>query len=194
MDNQDDKQKDADINGKILQFIKQKPACHLRQIKKELKISMGTTQYHLEKLKKEGKITSTKNGLYKYYFPIGIFHENEKNLLQILTQETPPKILMFIIEKQNPTQNQIVESIAISTPSVNWHLSKLIDYEVIYEIREGKYKRYKITDDPRHLVSLMKNYYPHIWDHWSNRLVEIFLSLSYNNDDHNYDKAVKDGD
>ena len=182
MDNQDDKQKDIDISTKILQFIKQKPACHLRQIKKELKISMGTTQYHLEKLEKDGKITSTKNGLYKYYFPIGIFHESEKNLLQILTQETSRKILMFIIEKQNPTQNQISESIGISTPSVNWHLSRLIDYEVIYEIRDGKYKRYKITDDPRHLVALMKNYYPHIWKKWSSRLAEMFLAMSKSND------------
>ena len=52
----------------------------LRQIKKELNISMGTTQYHLEKLEKEGKITTTKKGLYKYYFPIGIFHETEKKI------------------------------------------------------------------------------------------------------------------
>jgi hypothetical protein len=25
---------------------------------------------------------------------------------------------------------------------------------------------------------LMRNYYPNIWDRWSNRLVEVFLSLS----------------
>ena len=28
----------------------------------------------------------------------------------------------------------------------------------------------------------MKNYYPHIWDNWSDRLVEIFLSLTYEKD------------
>ena len=181
MVNQDDKQAGIDINSKILHFIQDKPACHLRQIKKELNISMGTTQYHLEKLEKEGKITSTKKGLYKYYFPIGIFHETEKNLLQVLTQETSRKILMFIIEKQNPTQSQVVDLIGLSTSSVNWHLNRLINYNIISEIKDGKYKRYKLIYNPQYLIALMKNYYPHIWDNWSDRLVEIFLSLSYDN-------------
>lgn len=184
MVNKDDKQAENNdaINSKILQFIQDKPACYLRQIKRELKISMGTTQYHLDKLEKEGKISSTKNGFYKYYFPIGIFHENEKNLLQVLSQETSRKILMCVIEKQNPTQQEIVNAMRISTPSIKWHISRLINYKIIYEIKDGKYRRYKIADDPKHLVALMKNYYPHIWDIWSNRLVEMFLSMSYDNE------------
>ena len=40
--NQDDNHAEIDINSKVLHFIQDKPACHLRQIKKELNISMGT--------------------------------------------------------------------------------------------------------------------------------------------------------
>ena len=40
---------------RILKFIHQRPACHFRQIKKELNVSMGTAQHHLYKLEKDGK-------------------------------------------------------------------------------------------------------------------------------------------
>ena len=85
---------------------------------------------------------------------------------------------MFIIEKQNPTQSQVVDSIGISTSSVNWHLTRLINYSIIAEIKEGKYKRYNLIYNPQYLIALMKNYYPSIWNIWSNRVAETFLSLS----------------
>lgn len=174
------------INGlegnikRVLHFIQEKPGCHLRQIKKELHISMGTAQYQLARLEKIGKITSTKKGLYKFYFPSGIFHDNEKYILQVLNQVTAREILMFIIERKNPTQSDIVNKIGISAASVNWHVRRLIAFKIIDELREGKYKRYQLydLDDSKFIVALLKNYYPGIWDKWSNRLAEMFLSLS----------------
>jgi hypothetical protein len=44
------------------------------------------------------KITSARQGSYKFYFSYGIFKDNEKNILQVLSQDTARKILMFIIE------------------------------------------------------------------------------------------------
>jgi predicted transcriptional regulator len=62
---------------------------------------MGNLHYQLEKLEKMGKITSTRRGLYKYYFPAGLFKEGEKEILEVLTHETARKILMYIIERSN---------------------------------------------------------------------------------------------
>lgn len=50
------------------------------------------------------RITSTKLGLYKHYFPVGIFQQNEKEILQVLGQETTREILMLIKERQAPIQ------------------------------------------------------------------------------------------
>jgi DNA-binding transcriptional ArsR family regulator len=97
-----------------------------------------------------------------------------------LNQETAREILMFIIERKNPTQSDIVNKIGISAASVNWHVRRLIAFKIIDELREGKYKRYQLydLDDSKYIVALLKNYYPSIWDKWSNRLAEMFLSLS----------------
>ncbi len=172
--------------GKVLRFIQEKPGCHLRLIKNELGISIGSVQYQLFKLEKMQRITSSRRGSHKFYFLHGVFKDNEKNILQVLRQETARNILMFIIEQKNPTQTDIVNSIGISAASVNWHIRRLIGFKLIYEIKDGRYKRYELTggsrDYSKYIVDLLKNYYPSIWNSWSNRLAEMFLSLSRGED------------
>lgn len=163
---------------RVLQFIQQNPGSHLRQIKKELKISMGTVQYHLQMLEKEGKIVSEKQNLFRHYFPVGLFQQNEKNILKILKQETAREIIMFIVERTNPTQTDLVKRLEISAASVSLNLAKLIELGLINEIRDGKFKRYALLEDPKIIVRLMKNYQTGIWNRWSNTLSEMFVSLA----------------
>ena len=167
-----------DTVDKVLYFIQDNPGCHLRRIKREIGISMGTVQYHLHKLEKMGRVTSTRRGLYKYYFPAGLFRENEKEILEVLTHETARKILMFIIEQKSPTQTDIVNSVRISARSISWHVGRLIALKMIREIKDGKYKRYQLQDDAKDILTLLRSYYPNVWDKWSMRVVEMFLSLS----------------
>jgi predicted transcriptional regulator len=166
---------------RILQFVHNNPGCHLRKIREMIQISQGTVQYHTDRLEKIGRITSIRRGLYKHYFPIGVFQNNEKEILQILGQETTRQILMFIVEQKSPTQTDIVKSVGISAASVNWHMKRLIEFKLVEEIKEGKYKRYQLQDrkvSSKYIIALMRNYYPAIWEKWSDRLIEIFLSIS----------------
>jgi Uncharacterized protein conserved in archaea len=168
-----------DTVDKVLYFIQDNPGCHLRRIKRAMNVSMGTVQYQLDKLEKMGRITSSRRGLYKYYFAAGLFKENEKDILEVLTHETARRILMFIIEQKSPTQTDIVNSVKISARSISWHVGRLVALKIITEIKDGKYKRYQLLEnDPKYILTLLKSYYPSIWDKWSMRLVEMFLSLS----------------
>ena len=91
----------------ILNFIQQNPGSHLRKIKKELNISMGTVQYQLDRLEKSGLITSSKRGFYRYYFDVEI-KGFDKDILEILSHETLRQIILFIIEQKDPSQSEIV--------------------------------------------------------------------------------------
>jgi predicted transcriptional regulator len=178
--NEDSLQPEDSTTDQILQFIRENPSCHLRKIRKELGLAMGTVQYHLDKLEKAGRITSQRQSFHKYYFIVGAFEENEKQLLEILSNETAREILMFIIEqKKYPSQSEISKHIGISSASVSWQIKRLEDHKVIDEIKEGKFKRYKLHGDSNQVVALLRNYYPDIWNRWSNRLAEMLLSLSH---------------
>jgi predicted transcriptional regulator len=170
-------QPEGNATDRILAFIQENPSCHLRKIKKELGLAMGTVQYHLDRLEKEGRITSQRHSLHKYYFAVG-FEENEKQLLEVLSNETAREILMFIVERKNPSQTEIVDHIGISPASVNWHINRLEDSKIIDGVREGRFKKYKLRGDSRLVAAMLRNFYPTVWDRWSNRLAEMFLSMS----------------
>ena len=164
-----------------MSFIQDNPGCYLRQIRNELALSMGSVQYHSYQLQKVGKITSTRQGLYKLHFQSGTFQDHEKKIFQVLNQETPREIIMFIIEQRDPTQTDITKRLGISAPSINWHVRRLIDFKIVDEVRDGKYKRYKLSDNSiysRYIVEVLKTHHPNLWNKWSNRLAEMFLSLS----------------
>lgn len=178
--NDDFENRSKSVYLKIMRYIEENPGCYLRKIKKDLNLSMGTIQYYLNKLEYDGKISSQRNGLHKHYFAIGVFNDDEKDLIKFLTQETPREILLFIVENGAPTQTEIVNKIMISPSSINWHLKRLIQAHLLDEIRDGKFKRYSLSSKTSSLkiAKLLRHYHPSIWDRWSNRLAEMFLSLS----------------
>jgi predicted transcriptional regulator len=177
----------AESLEKVLLFIQNNPGCHLRRIKNELHVSSGSVQYYLYRLEKMHMITSTRRGLYRFYFPSGLFQDNEKDILQILSQETARDILLFIIERKNPTQTDIAVKMGLSPASVNWQIKRLITLNLVHEVKQGKYKRYKLTrthegDCSKLILAMLKNYYPTIWNTWSARWAELFLSFSKGED------------
>ena len=60
---------------------------------------------------------------------------------------------------------------------------KITTTSLINEYKDGKFKRYKLNIDSKYLIAFMKNYYPNIWNIWSSRVAETFLSLSQGEDE-----------
>ena len=171
-----------DNSARVFEFIYKNPGCHFRLIKKELTLSMGTVQYQLNKLEKDGKINSVDKGFYKFYYPSGIFQEYEKEILQILSNESLREVFLYILEKKNPTKGEIASHLNISYSSTSWHTDKLISYDMITQSKDGKFIRYSINarqfpNIPK-IIKLLQNYYKGLWAKWANRLAEMFLLLS----------------
>ena len=163
---------------RVLQFIRDNPGVHLRQIKKELHVSLGTIQYHLSVLENSGRIISERLYFRRTYFPMGVFKKNERNILKILKRDNLKAILLFIMEKQNPTQTDIANGLGFSNSTASRLLKYMIDHEIICEIRDRRFKRYHVEDNET-IFKLMKNYHPTLWHNWSQRILGIFLSLWY---------------
>jgi predicted transcriptional regulator len=166
---------------RVFNFIYNNPGSHFRKIKKELNLSVGTIQYQLNKLEKDSKIISIPHRFYKFYFPNGVFQDREKEILQVLNNPSLRNVLLLIVEKKNPSKQELVSILNISYSSINWHLEHLISYDMIVENRDGKLIRYSIKDDVIYvpeIIKLLKNHYRNIWNNWANRLAEIFLLLS----------------
>jgi DNA-binding transcriptional ArsR family regulator len=187
-DNDDDANNSRDERGfdrsennkiRLYKFIQNSPGSHLRKIVKDVGLAMGDTQYHLDLLEKSGQIKSRRFGLYRRYYPVAIHDAMSEVILAFLRQETSRDILVYLIEHPNSTQGDIANFKHFSSPTINWHMSRLKEAGIVNSEREWKTVRYSIKEHIlRDISSSLKTYHPNIWNNLAGRLAELFLELS----------------
>ena len=161
----------------IYKYILNYPGVHLRKICRELGLAMGDTQYQLSMLEKEGKIKSKRVGNHRHYYPLTIPDEQNELILAFLRQETIRDILIYLMENPGSSQQVLANFMNVSAPTIKWHMSRLIQSELVVVTREGKAVKYFIKD-PRSLTSCVKNYMPSLWNSLVNRFAEKFFEIS----------------
>jgi predicted transcriptional regulator len=161
----------------IYKYILNTAGVHLRKICRELGLAMGDTQYHLSILEKEGRIKSRKIDNHRQYYPVTIPNEQNELFLAFLRQETTRDILVYLMENPGSTQQDLASYKNVSSPTVKWHMYRLIESDLVLVAREGRVVKYFIKD-PRNLTSSIKDFMPTLWDSLANRFAEKFLEIS----------------
>lgn len=162
----------------VLEYIRNHPGAHLRQIQRELDISMGAIQYHLYSLEKDKTILARRRGLYKRFYPCLMFAEQQQEILDILSQETERDIVLFLIENPNATQKELSEYAKISPGTINWHMKRLVASGIVKPEHKGQYVKYKMQGEIGEILKLVQNYHPRIWDSWVDRLANAISEVS----------------
>jgi DNA-binding MarR family transcriptional regulator len=164
---------------RVYDYIKNHPGSHLRKISKELAMTTSDTQYWCNRLEKMALVRSRRLGLYKTYYPASILGERHEHILAILQQKTPSIIVLYLIENSGASQKDIAQHTGFAAATISWHMSRLIEFGIVYNIKKGKFVKYYIRGDIADLVILLKSYHPSIWDKLSDRLSELFLGITY---------------
>lgn len=188
----DDKEKERNIHhnrSRIHKYIVDNPGCHLRKISKELKLAMGDTQYHLRILEKTSLIKSRRIRFFRMYYAASVLGERQEFILAMLGQEVPRDIILFLLENPGSTQGEIARHKGFSAPTINWHMSRLIEVGLIQSNKQGKFVNYHVVGDVRDFTSILRVYYPTIWSKLSNRLAELFLDISSASMSQSHDKS-----
>jgi len=164
--------------SRIYEYIKNHPGIHLRKLSKNLVIAMGDTQHHLGVLDKLGLIKSRRKGMYKVYYTVSILRKRDEDILAVLQQETPRDIILHLVENPGSTQGEISKYMRLTAPTINWHMSNLINAHLVTSYKDGRYVKYFIEGNVNDIVGLLKLYYPTVWSKLSDRLAELFLDLA----------------
>ena len=168
----------SDNRGRIYDYIKNHPGTHLRRLSKNLAIAIGDTQHHLGVLDKLGLIKSRHKGMYKVYYTVSILGKRDEDILAVLQQETPREIILYLVENPGSAQGEISRYMSLTAPTINWHMSNLINVGLVTSHKEGRFVKYFIDGDVNDIIGLLKSYYPTIWNKLSGRLAELFLDLA----------------
>lgn len=162
---------------RILEFITAHPGVHLREVCRALALAMGDVQYHVRRLERDGRITTARRGLYKFFYPAGLFGERQREVLSMLSLETPRELLLSIIERPESTQVELAAATGVSQPTVSWHLKRLVELGIVGRHQEGRVVTYTVAGSGE-IATFVKTYHPTVWERWSSRLADIFIAYS----------------
>ncbi|NNL58765.1 MAG: winged helix-turn-helix transcriptional regulator [Nitrosopumilus sp.] len=158
---------------KILEFIINNPSSHLRKIKNNLGFSMGTIQYHLNALEKEGKIKSVKTTFYKNYYHI---NESDDKILSVFNLESPRSIILYLLQHEPSTHQDIAKRVELSSSTVSWHMKRLLELNIVESEYSGKYTLYHLTNRENVLENLRKCKST-TWNSMINNMVDVFSAF-----------------
>lgn len=162
---------------RILDFIHSRPGVHLREICRSLELAMGDVQYHLRRLERDHRITSTRRGLYKFFYPADLFGERQREVLSVLGLDRQRELILVIIQTPWATQEELAASAGVSQATISWHLKRLVELGVVERKQQGRVATYNVARGEE-IARLIKTYHPTVWEKWSSRLADIFIAYS----------------
>jgi DNA-binding transcriptional ArsR family regulator len=142
---------------RIYERIQAMPGIHLRQIQRDLNISMGTLEYHLRRLELEGIVVTRETNRFKSYFTIGELDRRDKDYLYYLRQPMPRRIAREISERPYTPLKLLIETMPVAPSTLSFHLKKLVRCGMIKEFTRGRTKFYELAN-PVRMARLLERY------------------------------------
>jgi predicted transcriptional regulator len=139
----------------LLTFIQQYPGVHLREIRRRLSIPIGTLDYHLYRLGKEGLIAVRFQGGYKCCFPtrwaapLTPLGEQQETILALLRQTVPRSILLHLYLEGPTAPAVLAESVSTSGPNLSYFLKRLESAHTIVREDHGGGRVVRLVDPPQ---------------------------------------------
>jgi predicted transcriptional regulator len=133
-----------DIRAILLTNIEKNPGIRYRELLRTTGLVNGVLTYHLAALEKSDVIKVDRQpGTTRYYMLT--ISDKEANILKYVRHTPLRQILLFILEHDQCTFNEIVSHIGKAPSTVSSHLRRLKDGGVI-SVRYGEYQLYSLTE------------------------------------------------
>ena len=129
----------------IYQCILKSPGLHLREISRRLDMPLNTIKYHLHILQKRGLIIEKIEGRYHRYYIINKIGAREKKLINLLREDIPRTIILYLMIHYWSSQVDISKSLQKHPTTIEHHLKKLMDLEIIQQVKPNNGKVYQET-------------------------------------------------
>ncbi len=154
-----------DIQNKLLKCINESPGIRYRELLRLTRLSNGVLTYHLKILEEMGQINTIRQKKATRYYSIAIPIEE----LRI-----ERAIIIFILEHDLCTFDEIVEYSKKAPSTISWYLRRLCEDGVI-SIHYGEYQLYTVVD--RKLVNQILYKYN---ETFTDKLVNNFIDMADN--------------
>jgi DNA-binding transcriptional ArsR family regulator len=135
----------ADTRVLLMKNIEQTPGIRYREILRLTGLVNGVLSYHLSALERTNLIKVNRESRITRYYPVNV-SDKESAILKFVRHEPIRQILLFILEHDMCTFNEIVDHTGKAPSTVSSHLKRLRGAGIIL-IRHGEYHQlYRVAE------------------------------------------------
>ncbi len=161
----------TETRHRVRSHVENNPGVHFNAVSRNLEIATGQTQYHLRRLLRENRIHSVEVCGRTHYFPDG-YSAHQRAAMALLRRETTRELVIVLLDRGETTPRALVEEMGVARSTVEWHLSNLIEYDLVKKTYEGQKVSVHVTR-PKLLRETLVEIDPSLPD----RLVDRFSRL-----------------
>jgi predicted transcriptional regulator len=138
-------QEEEDIKVLLMKHIEQTPGIRYRELLRLTGLVNGVLTHHLAVLEKANVIKVYRESRVTRYSPVGV-SDKESAILKFVRHEPTREILLFILENEMCTFNEIVDHTGKAPSTVSSHLKRLREAGIV-SVRHGEhYQLYCIVE------------------------------------------------
>lgn len=164
---------ELDSRRAIYQQIVATPGIHFRELFESLSYAEGTLQYHLRRLVDEGLVEDSDDGKYTRYYPTGEFDEVDRTAMNALRRQYSRRILAHLLTDGPLSTGELSNRLEKAPSTVSWHLSNLVETDLLSKEREGRSVVYEVSD-PKRVRRLYTTHQRSFTDRVVDRLLDLW--------------------
>jgi predicted transcriptional regulator len=164
----------SDSQSNILKVISQNPGIRYKELARQTGLANGVLTYHLNIIEHVRCINKFRHDKITRYYSLNVPREDLK-VISHLRVHSEKDIILFVLDHDFCTFNEIVEHTGKAPSTISWHLKRLCEDGII-AVHHGEYNLYQIVD--KKLVNRMLHKYKESFaDKVVNNLVDIVDEL-----------------
>ena len=129
----------------LMKHIEQTPGIRYRELLRLTGLVNGVLSYHLSALERANVIKVNRESRITRYYPVNV-SDKESSILKFVRHEPIRQILLFILEHELCTFNEIVDHTGKAPSTVSSHLKRLTGAGIVL-VRHGEYHQlYRVAE------------------------------------------------
>src|SRR5687768_16186231 len=129
---------DLEARRRIVEFVRENPGLHMRELASRLEMAVSTLEYHGYQLVKHGHLVTRESAGFKAYYPGEGMDRRDKDILYLVRHEVPRRICSHVLLNPGTTPKDVREVLGMSAPTLSFHLNKLRAANVLREEPAGR--------------------------------------------------------
>ncbi|MEM3444977.1 MAG: winged helix-turn-helix transcriptional regulator [Thermoplasmata archaeon] len=163
---------EVEVRRQIYSLIAETPGIHFRELQRKSGLEVGTLDYHLNLMEKEGLIYAVKDRYYKRYYTKGV-DARDFELMAVLRQEKPRRIVLHLLLNPGSTHAEIGKALNLPLSTTSFYLGLLCRKGVVNAARAER-TRYFVAEKERAIKAIIR-YRQSFLDKLVDRFLEVWV-------------------